>query len=332
MTKPRSHRWPIPTLFLLSPTIAELLSGSAPPDEFFHPPVFCTLTALYGSGALLIREARVRWKRPWWPTILILGAAYGILEEGLAVKSFFDPSWGDLGALAEYGRWAGVNWVWATHLTLYHAVISIAVPIQLVEMLFPEQRDQPWLRRRGRAMAWVLLIGVTLFAFFLLTPYRPAASTYLVALLATIGLIGIARRWPLRPVSPRPGRVPRPLLFALIGFLTTFGSFFIVWLSPEFQLPVGVALVALLAAAGLTAGGVRRLSHGGAWTNKHRFALVAGALMFFVVLTPLAELDQSRPDNTTGMLAVGMGTTLLLVWMWRRVRRRARRNHSEATR
>ncbi|MCG2769572.1 MAG: hypothetical protein L6435_14495 [Anaerolineae bacterium] len=37
---------------------------------------------------MLIRELRVRWGKGW-PTVFVLGAAYGVLEEGLMVKSFF---------------------------------------------------------------------------------------------------------------------------------------------------------------------------------------------------------------------------------------------------
>jgi len=69
-------------LFFLSPIIAELLSGSAPPAEFFNPLSLLVLTALYGSGAILVRELALRWNKRW-PTIFVLGAAYGIVEEGL---------------------------------------------------------------------------------------------------------------------------------------------------------------------------------------------------------------------------------------------------------
>ena len=99
---------PALVLYLLSPVIGELLSGSAPPVEFFNPFGLIILPALYGSGALLVREITLRWQKRW-PTILMLGLAYGIVEEGLMVKSFFDPNWMDLGLLGVYGRWAGVN-------------------------------------------------------------------------------------------------------------------------------------------------------------------------------------------------------------------------------
>ena len=139
MKAKRQGFWPALTLFFLAPAIGELLSGSAPPAEFFNPFTLLLLAALYGSGAILVRELRLRWQQGWL-AVFILGAAYGIIEEGWMVKSFFDPNWMDLGVLGSYGRWAGVNWVWTVGLTVYHAVFSIAIPILLVETAFPKTR------------------------------------------------------------------------------------------------------------------------------------------------------------------------------------------------
>jgi len=103
MEKTRPKIPPALVLFFLAPAIGELLSGSTPPVEFFKPFSLFLLSALYGSGALLSRELALRWGKRW-PTILALGLAYGIIEEGLMVKSFFDPAWIDLGVLGVYGR------------------------------------------------------------------------------------------------------------------------------------------------------------------------------------------------------------------------------------
>jgi len=46
--------------------------------------------SLYGSGALVIRELRVRWNKGIGTTLL-LGSAYAMIEEGLMVASFFNP-------------------------------------------------------------------------------------------------------------------------------------------------------------------------------------------------------------------------------------------------
>lgn len=99
---------PAIVLFFLAPAIGELLSGSAPPAEFFNPIGLLLLSSLYGSGALLARELKLIWKKGY-VSLFILGAAYGVIEEGLMVKSFFDPGWMDLGVLGVYGRWLEVN-------------------------------------------------------------------------------------------------------------------------------------------------------------------------------------------------------------------------------
>jgi hypothetical protein len=53
---------------------------------------------LYGSGAIVMRELKIRWRKDF-RGFLLLGGAYGKLEEGLMVKSFFDRNWMDLGIL-----------------------------------------------------------------------------------------------------------------------------------------------------------------------------------------------------------------------------------------
>src|SRR3989454_10797274 len=182
------NRRPLLALILLSPIIAEMLSGSSPPLEWLNPITPLLLIWLYGAGVLVMRETAVRWKTGW-PSILLLGAAYGIIEEGLAVKSFFDPGWMDLGTLAWYGRWLDVNWVWAVWLTIYHAVVSIAIPIFLTEWIWPRIRGQPLTSRRGYITAIGLLAGATVFINLLLTP---------------LSALGLALPW-----SGGRGRVPR---------------------------------------------------------------------------------------------------------------------------
>ena len=315
----RKDIWPALTLFFLAPMFAELLSGSAPPVEFFNPFGLLVLLALYGSGAVLIRELSVRWGKGWL-TIFVLGAAYGIVEEGLMIKSFFDPNWMDLGLLGSYGRWAGINWVWSLQLTIFHAVFSIAVPILLVELLFPSRRNKPWIRRRGMIGLWFLLLTDVLFGFFALTTYRPPLMPYLLAIVAVIVLFFIARRLPVHWATLRPGRVPRPLWFALLGFCATLVFFVVQWLPPEKGVPVSLTLLVTVALVVIVIWAAHRMSCGGAWTDKHLLALAGGALGFFVLLAPMQELDNlNRPDDTTGMTLVGLAALLFLVWLWRRV-------------
>jgi hypothetical protein len=133
----RQERKAAIALLFLSPIIAEMLSGSTTPLEFINPIALTLLLALYGTSALLIREFKVR-HGLGYPSILVLGFAYGILEEGIATKSFFDPYWPDCADfMCQFGRIIGVNWVWSIGLTIYHALWSILVPIIVAEALFP---------------------------------------------------------------------------------------------------------------------------------------------------------------------------------------------------
>lgn len=311
---------PALVLYFLAPALGELLSGSAPPAEFFNPLSLLILTALYGGGALLVRERTLRWGKRW-PTILVLGLAYGILEEGLMVKSFFDPAWPDLGTLGVYGRWAGVNWVWSLGLTIYHAVFSIAISIFLVELMFPERRDDRWLGRRGLIGISLLLLVDVLFGAFVLTTYWPTAMTYILTFVVMLALYVLARKMPLNWFEPSNGSVRRPLIFGLLGFFGTTGMFVQSGILSESEIPAVVTMLSMTATMVLIYFILRRISGDGAWTDEHRLALTSGALLFFVLLAPLQELDTTRLDNPSGMTLVALVALVILVWLSRKVRR-----------
>jgi len=312
---------PALALFFLSPAVGELLSSSSPPAEFFQPFTFLLLASLYGSGALVARELAHRWGKGW-PSVLLLGAAYGIVEEGLAVKSFFDPNWMDLGPLGVYGRWAGVNWVWSVGLTIYHATFSIGIPILLVGLLFPAQRNRPWLSSNGLRWIVVLLVAVTFFINLALTPYRPSVLAHLVAAAGVVGL-GI---WARRAGSPQPAAnlpaLGSPLRIGVGGFAATVGLFLLLWFLPNTKVPAIVWIALTLAyVAWLWTRFGRRVTHPG-WSPSHAMALAGGALTFFVLLSPVVEFDPNRLDNTQGATLVGLTTAILLVWGAWRLRRR----------
>jgi hypothetical protein len=68
------------TLYFLAPILGEVFSSNTPPLAFITDPgTFIFEPALYGSGALLIREVARR-RGLGWPAILVMGLAYGVLE------------------------------------------------------------------------------------------------------------------------------------------------------------------------------------------------------------------------------------------------------------
>jgi len=320
---------PAIVLLFLSPIIGELLSGSAPPAEFFNPLGFVMLTILYGGGAILVRELTYRWGKGW-PTLLILGAAYGIAEEGLMCKSFFDPNWPDLKALGGYGRWAGVNWVWNQGLTIYHCVFSIAIPILLVSIMFPARREQPWISRRKFIVLAILWLANAVFIFLFITPYRPPVAHYLLTIAITVGLVVLAGRLP-NPVSGEKKKAVRALWFLPVGFLGTFALFFLEWVMPKTGLHP-IFLMLLVTGLVILVGWIMlQMSGGGGWTERHKLAIASGALGFFILLAPLQELDKTRTDNTTGMAIVGLAMAIFLIWLALRIRAKERSTISGQT-
>jgi len=309
-------------LFFLAPAVGELLSGSSPPAEFFSPFGLAVLCLLYGGGAILVRELALRWGGGW-RTVVILGVAYGVIEEGLMVKSWFDPNWMDLGLLGTYGRAAGVNWVWAAGLTLYHTVYSIAIPILLTTLIFAGRRDTPWLRRRGLVVVGVLFIADVVVGFLWLTPYRPPAFAYLLTLIGTALLIFLAKRAARRFPAPEARPLGSSWRSALLGLGGAILLFFLMWALPG----VGLPFVVVLASFALFAWGslvlAARLERRGIFASPVQLlALASGALSFLILLAPLQELDKTRVDNTGGMSLVGVAFAIVLVWIAWRVRRR----------
>jgi len=309
-------------LFFLSPAIGELLSSSAPPVEFFSFLGLTVLPILYGGGAILVRELVIRWQKGW-ASLFILGAAYGIIEEGLMVKSFFDPNWVDLGILGTYGRSAGVNWVWSVELTIFHGIMSIAVPILLVEIIFPERRNQTWLNRGWLIVLCILFVLDVTAGHFFMTSYRPEAVSLFITVILVAGLILLARRWSCRLPVPSGKPVKSRFLFWLAGFLGTLGFFLIFSALPGRAFsPVAATGIGVVWVTGFS-WLVWRMSRGGTgWGDLHRLACAAGILSVFILFAPIREFSEAGTDNPAGMTIVGAVSIVLLILLWWRVKRR----------
>ncbi|HYC26565.1 MAG TPA: hypothetical protein VEB67_00920 [Nitrososphaerales archaeon] len=219
------RRHPVVALLLLSPGIPEYLSSSSPLNAIvLNPPQFLFQAAanlgLYGPGVLLVREAAVRWKKGWG-TILLLGAAYGILEEGVALSTLFDPKANPVGTLGTYGHWVGVNWVWVASIVPVHMIFSISIPIMMLGLALPETAGRGFLGGRKLPAALAILV-VDVSLLFLLIFFGTGfwmGWPVLVGSLAIIGaLVYAGRRAGLgavrsRTSSPRAG----PRRMAVLG-------------------------------------------------------------------------------------------------------------------
>ena len=197
---------PAISLFLIAPLVAEYLLGSLSFGQLWLFPI---MALMYGGGALWSGRGPRRSGRGW-PTILTLGLAYAFVEEGLATQSLFNPHYLGLRLLDRgYIPQLGIGAPWTVYVLLIHVVWSIAVPIGLVEWLFPAQRTTPWLKAFGFAVSLAFyLLGVALVIFGTHQKENFMASTTQLTVTAVIAL---RERWSRRSFSFVPPQSSRSM-------------------------------------------------------------------------------------------------------------------------
>ncbi|MCI4331526.1 MAG: hypothetical protein L3K19_06735 [Thermoplasmata archaeon] len=270
-------------LVALSITFPELLTGSTPTLVLFDPISLAFLLGLYGAGVLLIRETSVR-RGGGWPMILLLGGAYAFAEEAIGTKTYFDAAL--IGPGGAYGHSFGVNWLWVSQLTIFHAVFSIALPILVVQSVYPRTPGLRFFTDRGyRYLA--VVFGLTVLAMFALFGWGwHLGWPYILGSLAAIALFtALAVRagpsFPPLPRVPGSGTVPEA---AAVGALFVWSFFTINWIGPSLRLPLPALIVGMVAVSVATlVYAVPRLS--GPGRADRRLAFTAGAISFLVVLS-----------------------------------------------
>jgi len=274
----------------VAPAIPELLTGSTPITRLVVDPIGFAVSfgldiGLYGTGALLIREFAIVYRKGW-ASILLLGAAYGIAEEGFAVHTFFQRSGSPVGILGSYGHAAGVNWLWALGLTVFHATYSIALPILWVHLWHPAEQRSRWLGRGSVVAAAVIYVGEVVL-FDLLVPHGPSTGALLFFLAVVVALVVLALRAPADLMAVRPGQ-SRIGNFALVAVGTLgFDAWLLVLiLGSTGRVPAVVAAAALVAIdLGTLSIVLRSVGADDLFRSQHRFASgMLGILFFFDVL------------------------------------------------
>ena len=306
---------PTTTLLLLGPLLGELVSAHQTLFQFINPLAF-VLTALpYGFGALICRELMVRWGKGW-VSLVLLGIAYGLYEEAVVARSFWDPDWAELGPLRDYTYWRGITWTYAEVLIHFHLTISIISSVALAHILHPAHRHESWLSNRGLVICFV---GLALWtpALVAINPFMPPTGGFVLACLVIVGLGVLAWRLPAQVFSPHQGTATRPFWYGVVAAVNMTVVFITVFMLPEADpgwlaaWPVVFVFVALfdLGAFWLI---LRWSGNGTTWDDRHKLALVSGLLAFFIVMNVFKDLD----EGFGGSIFVAIAATWGLWKLW----------------
>ncbi|MFJ8648514.1 hypothetical protein ACIRNI_20640 [Streptomyces sp. NPDC093546] len=321
-------------LLLLSPICAEYLIGY---DQIISHPWemlagLLVLGPLYGTVAVLIREAARRTGRGW-PTMVLLSAACGLIQAGVIDQSLFNPdfvddaSW-DHDRLPTFIAGLGVSVKYVVGFVGGHVVWSFCAPIGVVESCVPSIADRPWLGRVGITVMVVLYGLGALVIFkehsehFLATPAQFGAT----ALLA-LGLIVAAFTLPRRSPGRGSGdRVPPPWAVGC-GAVVLLGAHQVS--SPGWG-GVALSLVALALAGGV----LLWWSGRGDWGPGHVLAVSGAALLVNAALSFVVEPlgDTSLAVKYGANAALMIAVLVLLAWARLRVRARYCNERSKTVR
>ena len=276
---PRGFRRVAPAivLFFLSPFVAEFLLGNI---SISMLPALLFLAPLYGGGALAVREIARRCGRGW-ATIVLLALAYGLLEEGVVIQPLFNPNYLGLHLLTEaYVPSLGIGGWWTPFVLTLHTVWSISVPITIVEALFAQQRETPWLGKTGLGVSVVLLlIGGVLVRVttqrqdpFTASPLQLISATGLIVLVSAL-----AFRFK-KSVPSRPGATPNPWLVGIATFLLGLGFMSAHAVLHGWSVVAAYATIYVVAFA-LLATWSARVN----WTPLHTLAAGGGAMLTYAL-------------------------------------------------
>jgi hypothetical protein len=310
------NRWAALTLVVLTPIIAELTLGSTPLKMAW---LILLYLPIYGAGVLLIREL-VRRAGAGWGSILLLGVAYGLVEEGIGLQSLTSPKL--YGAAHWAPRVLGINTAYTELNLVYHAVFSVLIPIVLVELLFAQHGRASYLGRGGLVISGVVaVLGVGLLRVSIPPTEDPGYQEPLGALLAFGALIVVLAILALR-VLPRRGvpdestdratarSAPSPTVVGLVcgaGALAFLGLLFPFGGADQPAFTHGNwVLVPMLAAAVIavaTGLALRRWATAG-WTDQHTLAAITGALVGHTVFGVVANTHS--PLDTVGLTLIGV--------------------------
>ena len=332
-TLPLSRRiGPALALMFLAPLIAEVLPGATRVSALFVYPIE---VCIWGGGALLIREAALRFGLGWLH-ILFLALALALIEECIVQQTSLAPMVLQIFPGEPFARAFGVNYVYFLWALGYEATFVVFVPILLTELIFRSRRDEPWLRLPGVIVTGVIFVAACLPAWYLWTQiarttvfhvpvYHPPGEAVSIALFTIVLLVlfaigpsrfrFFARR---RPAAPLP-----PWALAVGGFVAATLWYCLVLLAfgirPTF--PPAIPVTLGLAVAAFVIYLLPRFAAHPAWGDAHRMGVVFGTIIGAMTVSFAGFVYGAAPLDLYGKIVLDLIATILLVWLAIRLRR-----------
>ena len=319
------------TLAILSPLIAEVLSGATKVNVIF---ALVPEILVWGCGALVIREAVRRW-RGGWTSMLLLGLGLSIAEKFLIQQTSLAPL-PFPGALAHYGRAWGVNWIYFLFMLGYESVWVVLVPVQITELIFRSRRDAPWLPNRGLVstvflfligsrVAWYAWIKRVRPVIFHLQPYHPGARIIGYGVLA-IAQLSILAYFAHRVGNGKPSfeyAVPPVWGIVVLGFVLGcpwYALMRFVFAPEEQHVAFGVIMAGGTVWAVLVYLMLGRLARFGCWNDMHRWALTFGSTLLCMV-AGFSGSSAWKPVDIYGKIALNLLAAIAFFLLLSQLRR-----------
>ena len=307
---------PIWTLLILAPFLSEVLSGSTRFSFLF---ALVPEIMVWGVGALLCRELARRWCAGG-ASLLLLGLALSIAEEFVIQQTSLAPlPWP--GANGDYGRLLGVNWLYFLFMLGFESVWVVLVPVQVVELFFPNRSRQPWLRMRGLVVACTVFCLGSFIAWYSWTqqalpkmlhvpPYHPPGVTIAIGVLAIVGLIALAyllRGFALPGINSKRATV-HPLFAGLTAFILSGPWFVLISMIfiPHHGIPLWMPLTGGVAWSLMALGVLLYWSASSRWSSLHRWATALDATLACMIVPYLSIAGWSRSDVVAEILFDGL--------------------------
>jgi hypothetical protein len=212
-------------LLFVAPLVAEFLLGNLSLKLLV---ALIVLVPMYGGGAVLIRETARRAGRGW-PSMLLLGGAYALIEEGFATQSLFNPDYLRMHMHLldhAYVPALGVGAWWTLFMLNLHPFWSMGVSIALVEALVPAQAKTPWMGWVGDSVvALLFLFGVVANARFTIKqdPFVASHAQLVSVAVVCVVLIGLAFLIPIRGRRTDERAVPNAWITGGIALVLGMG-------------------------------------------------------------------------------------------------------------